>query len=76
MNVMFKVKSSETLHYEWFVVGDGIDINDECYSGTDSNTLTIQHFENIHVGMYTCVISTATLPTVSLSAKSKLELEG
>ena len=76
MNVLFMVKYSEILHYQWFVDGDNIDENDERYSGINSNTLTIQHFENDHEGMYTCVISTTSQPTVSISAESHLELEG
>ena len=76
MNVQFKVKSSEILHYQWFIDGDDISENDERYSGINSSALTIEHFENDHVGMYTCVISTTTQPTLSMSAESKLELEG
>ena len=75
MDVLFKVKCSD-IHYQWFFDGDDIDENDERYGGINSNVLTIQHFEKMHVGMYTCVISTATQPTVSMSAESKLELQG
>lgn len=76
MNVLFKIKCSEILHYQWFIDGDDINANDRRYNGTNSSTLTIEHFENDHVGMYTCVISTTTQPTLSMSAESKLELEG
>lgn len=76
MNVLFKVKCNGILHYQWFVDGDDVDESDERYSGINSNALSIQHFENDLVGMYACVISTATQPVVSMSAESRLELEG
>ena len=76
MSMHFKVKCSEIFHYQWFFDGDDIDERDERYSGINSNTLAIQHFESDYEGTYTCVISTTSQPTVSMSAELKLELEG
>ena len=68
------VKDSNNLRYRW-LNDDGDEVTEDDGVTTDRNTLTIQHFEKIHEGTYTCVVSTST-SKLSMSAEVKLYLHG
>lgn len=70
MDVLFMVKSSAKLMYEWYC--DDCNIKDDhVYSGSKTNTLNIKCFECKYEGIYKCVVST-TQPILSMSTELQL----
>ena len=77
MDHLFMVTSSrDQLFYEWSFNGRKIAASDERFKMSDTNTLKIDYFECKYVGTYKCIVSTASQPTVSMSAKVKLHIRG
>lgn len=72
VNVLFMVKDSENLRYQW-CTGDGSEVTEDDGITIDRNRLIIQNFEKIHEGTYSCTISTSKL---SMSAEVTLHLLG
>ena len=68
--------SSDQLVYEWLFNDQEIAVNDKCFKNSDTSVLRIERFECKYVGTYECIISTANQPTVSMSAKIKLDIRG
>ena len=68
--------SSDQLIYEWTFNGRKITVSDKQFKNSDANTLKIDCFECKYVGTYKCIVSTANEPTVSMSAKVKLDIRG
>ena len=68
--------SHEQLVYEWSFNDRKIAISDKRFKNSDTNTLKIDCFECKYVGTYKCIVSTASQPTVSMSAKVKLCIRG
>ena len=66
----------EQLVYEWSFNDRKIAISDKRFKNSDTNTLKIDCFECKYVGTYKCIVSTASQPTVSMSAKVKLYVRG
>ena len=68
VEIMFDVNPpSETFNYRWEPPkGKMIDKN---FKNSNTNTLIINKFEYRYEGEYTCVVSTAQEPMVSVSAK-------
>ena len=66
----------EQLVYEWSFNDRKIAISDKRFKNSDTNTLKIDCFECKYVGTYKCIVSTASQPTVSISAKVKLCIQG
>ena len=66
----------EQLVYEWSFNDRKIAISDKRCKNSDTNTLKIDCFECKYVGTYKCIVSTASQPTVSVSAKVKLYIRG
>ena len=77
MDHLFMVTSNcEQLVYEWSFNDQKIAISDKRFKNSDTNTLKIDCFECKYVGTYKCIVSTASQPTVSMSAKVKLYIRG
>ena len=76
MDVLFLVKSTTPLTYEWYFKPLKISKDDENYRGSDTCSLYIEHFESIHEGKYECVVSTTSQPKMSMSAEFQLQLHG
>ena len=68
--------SSEQLVYEWSFNGHKIAMSDKRFKNSNTNTLRVEIFECKYVGTYKCIVSTANQPTVSMSAKVKLNIRG
>ena len=68
--------SSKQLVYVWSFNGQEIANNDKHFKNSDTNTLKIECFECKYVGTYKCTVSNAEQPTVSMSAKVKLDIRG
>ena len=68
--------SSEQLVYVWSFDGQEIAVSDKRFKNSDTNTLKVEWFECKYVGTYKCTVSTANQPTVSMSAKVKLDIRG
>ena len=66
----------EQLVYEWSFNDRKIAISDKRFKNSDTNTLKIDCFECKYVGTYKCIVSTASQPTVTMSAKVKLYIRG
>ena len=66
----------EQLVYEWSFNDRKIAISDKRFKNSDTNTLKIDCFECKYVGTYKCIVSIASQPTVSMSAKVKLYVRG
>ena len=69
--------SSGQLKYQWsrIINDEGEKIEDEkCFKNSDSKTMIIHDFESKHAGTYRCIISTSSLPLVSMSAEVELDL--
>ena len=76
MDVLFLVKSTRTLTYEWSFNSLKISKDDKHYRGSDTRSLYIEHFESQCEGKYKCVVSTTSQPKVSTSAEFQLDLHG
>ena len=73
VDLIHRVKSSdERFRFEWWADGRRIR-KSKGIQGSDTNTLSIDEFENKHKGTYECVISTTSPPTMSVSAKIDLD---
>ena len=68
--------SSEQLIYVWSFNGQEIAVSDKRFKNSDTNTLKVECFECKYVGTYKCTVYTADQPTVSMSAKVKLGIQG
>ena len=75
MDVLFLVKSTKPLSYEWYFNSFKIG-KDENYRGSNTSSLYIEHFESKCEGKYKCVVSTTSQPKMSMSAEFHLELDG
>ena len=68
--------SSEQLVYEWLFNSQKIKTSDKRFKNSNTNEIEIDCFECKYVGTYKCFISTTNQPTVSMSAKMKLNIQG
>ena len=75
-HLFMATSSSNPLVYKWMFNGQKIAVSDKRFKDSDTNALKIDCFECKYVGTYKCIISTADQPTVSMSAKVKLESQG
>ena len=75
-HLFMATSSSDQLTYEWTFKGRKIAKSDKRFTNSDTDTLKINCFECRYVGTYKCIISTANQPTVSMSAKVKLDIRG
>ena len=75
-HLFMATSSSNPLVYKWMFNGQKIAVSDKRFKDSDTNALKIDCFECKYVGTYKCIISTADQPTVSMSAKVKLESRG
>ena len=76
MDVLFLVKSTRPLTYEWSFNSLKISKDDKHYRGSDTSSLYVKHFESKHEGKYKCVVSTTSQPKMSVSAEFQLEFCG
>ena len=67
---------SNQLVYEWLFNDQEIAVSDKRFKNSDTSILRIESFECKYVGTYECIVSTANQPTVSMSAKVKLDIRG
>lgn len=74
MDVLFLVKSTRPLNYEWSFNSLKISKDDKRYRGSNTSSLYIEPFESMCEGKYECVVSTTSLPEVSMSAEFQVEL--
>ena len=73
VDLIHRVKSSdERFRFEWWADGRRIR-KIKGIQGSDTDTLSIDQFENKHKGTYECIISTTSPPTMSVSAKVDLD---
>ena len=75
-HLFMATSSSDGLVYEWSFNGQKIAMSDKRFVKCNTKSLKIEGFECKYVGTYKCIVATANQPTVSMSAKVKLDIRG
>ena len=76
-DLLFKVKSiDEKVKYEWWIDDERIEEDDDHYKISDTGVLSIQEFEKQLEGDYICILSSASVPLMLVSAQVQLNLTG